>query len=188
MSTLTQIEQRYPIQNSWCARDALMIVAASLLISLCAPIAIPLPFTPVPLAIQAQVCLFFGVLLGSKRIALAVMGFLLQGACGLPVFAKGATGLAYLFGPTGGYLLGYLLGAFITGYLVEKKTGERTMRSVFLAMAAGNLVIFVLGWLQLSRFIGMNSAVILGVLPFLLGDFLKLCFAGRFLKTLKICR
>lgn len=179
MTIVTRIEHPTKAQYSWDVRDLLLVVAGSILISICAPIAIPLPFTLVPIAIQAQVCLFLGAYLGSKRGSLAVMGFLAQGIFGLPVFAKGAAGLACLFGPTGGYLLGYLAGTFLTGYLVEKRAGEDKIKNVFLAMMAGNIVIFFLGWMQLSLFVGMSSAVVLGVLPFLIGDFLKLCLASR---------
>jgi biotin transport system substrate-specific component len=182
MTILIHSEDRSTSSASLPLRNLLSVVAASILIGLCAPIAIPLPFSPVPIALQPHVCLFLGAFLGSKRGALAVLAFLMQGALGLPVFANGASGILWLFGPTGGYLMGYLVGAFLTGYLIERKKGECTMKRVFLAMAAGNIAIFILGWLQLSRFIGPGTAFTVGVLPFLLGDFLKLSLAGRVLR------
>ncbi len=181
MTILTQVRSTSSASDHM--NSVLSVVAASLLIAFCAPIAIPLPFSPVPIALQPHVCLFLGAFLGSRRGALAVLGFLLQGAMGLPVFANGASGILWLFGPTGGYLMGYLAGSFLTGYLIEKKKSECTMKTLFVAMAMGNLVIFTLGWLQLSRFIGPSSAFMVGVLPFLLGDFLKLSLAGRMLKS-----
>ncbi len=165
--------------------NALLVVGASLLISLFAHIAIYLPFTPVPLALQMNVCLFLAMVLGSKRAALAVMLFLLQGALGLPVLATGGAGLVKFFGPTGGYLLGYIGGAYLTGYLWEK-TKNKTASQAFLAMAAGNLVVFVLGVVQLSQFIGFPKALLLGVAPFIIGDIVKHLLSVRVLKSLKL--
>ena len=178
MTTYTRTDSLLVWESSSRARDVFIVVLASILISLCGPISISLPFTPVPLAIQAHVCLLLGVLLGSKRGALAVVGFLIQGACGLPVGAKGGAGLAWIFGPTGGYLLGYIIGTFVTGYLVERMR-TRSRRAVFCAMAIGNLIVYALGCLHLSRFIGGEMALTLGILPFLIGDFLKLSFATK---------
>src|ERR1700674_1128563 len=87
--------------------SATLVILSSILIGLFAKVSIPLPFTPVPLATQSGVVLILAVLLGSKRAFAAVLLFLMQGAAGLPVFIKGA-GIAYLIGPTGGYLIGYL--------------------------------------------------------------------------------
>ncbi len=187
MATMTRTEQQVGFASTGI-RNFLIVIGASILMALCAPIAIPLPFSPVPIAIQPHLCLFLGALLGSKRGALAMMAFIAQGAFGLPVFAKGMAGLAILFGPTGGYLLGYIVGAYVTGYLVERTKGERTMKTMFFAMAVGNIIMYVLGWMYLSRFIGMSKALMLGVLPFLIGDVLKLSLAGRALRYLKICK
>lgn len=188
MSIMTRVETLLSVKDSSLARDAFIVLAASALIGLCAKIAVPLPFTPVPLAVQAQVCLLLGALLGSKRGSLAVLFFLVQGSFGLPVFATGAANMAWVIGPRGGYLLGYLFGTFLTGYLVERIKGEKTAKQMFSCMALGNLVIFVLGWLQLSAFLGMGTALLLGVLPFLLGDALKLLASTRVLKSLRVCR
>jgi biotin transport system substrate-specific component len=179
MHILTKIEDRSAHSFPSFFRNAVSVIAGGLLIAMCSPIAIPLPFSPVPIALQPHVCLFLGAYLGSKRGALAVLAFLAQGAMGLPVFANGASGVLWLFGPRGGYLMGYLIGAFLTGYLIEKAKSASPMKKVFLAMAAGNAAIFFFGWLQLSRFIGPTQAFLLGVLPFLITDFLKLSLASR---------
>ena len=165
-------------------KELLVILGASFLITLFGSVAIPLPFTPIPLATQAQVVLLLGALLGSRRAALAVGLFLIEGACGLPVFSGGKCGLAHLCGPTGGYLLGYLFGAYATGWVVERAK-ERTQLVVFGAMALGNGVIFLCGFAYLSLFLGPVSACLLGVLPFLLGDGLKLMFATQLFKRLR---
>jgi biotin transport system substrate-specific component len=167
-------------QSSWL-QDLFLIGMGSVLISLCASISIKLPFTPVPLALAPHLCLALGVMLGSKRGALAVLAYLLQGVMGLPAFALGASRLLHLLGPRGGYLLGYVAATYVTGYLIEKMQ-ERTAYKTFLALATGNGIIYLLGVSQLSLFIGFKSAVLLGMLPFLLGDALKLLLVSKGIK------
>jgi len=169
--------------RSWL-KEAGVIVGASIIIALFAPISIRLPFTPVPIATQAQVILLLSCLLGSRRAALAVLTYLFQGAIGLPVFAGGAAGIMVLAGPTGGYLLGYLAAAFVTGYLTERAK-EHTPSKAFARMAAGNLVIYLFGIPWLARFLGWQGAIALGMLPFLIGDMIKLVVATRSLKGLR---
>ena len=155
------------------------VVIASLLLSLAGPLAIPLPFTPVPLALAPHLCLFLALTLGKTRASLVVLGYLLQGAMGLPVFALGASGVLHLIGPRGGYLIGYLAATYLTGYLVEK---NRSTRCVALSLIAGNAVIYLFGAAQLSLFFGVSSACTLGVLPFLAGDGLKIVALLTFFK------
>ncbi len=185
MAAVSQVQhiEKSNFAQSWL-REALLVIGGSIFIALFAHIAIPLPFTPVPLSLQMNACLFLGILLGSKRAAAAVVLFLIQGACGLPVFSTGASGIAKLFGPTGGYLLGYVAGAYLVGYLWEKAKVQSTTRA-FLAMAAGNLVVYALGVFHLSQFVGLNRALLLGVAPFIIGDLLKL-FLG--VRTLRLAR
>jgi len=154
-------------------QDFLAIILGSFLISLCAPISLKLPFTPIPLAIAPHLCLAFGLLLGPRRGLLTVLAYLFQGAIGLPVFAGGAAGWINLFGPSGGYLLGAAAGAYVTGTLMENLRSHAPYKA-FVALVAGNLVLYLLGIAQLSLFIGFKLALLLGVLPFLLGDALKL--------------
>jgi biotin transport system substrate-specific component len=166
-------------EKSW-VKDVFAVLLGSILLSLAAPLAIRLPFSPVPIALAPQLCILMGVLLGSKRGGLAVLGYLFQGAIGLPVFALGASGIAHLCGPTGGYLLGYAAAAYLTGYLVERSrdSGSR----IFAPMVAGNGAIYLLGVAQLSLFIGLKSALMYGLLPFVAGDVLKLVVVYRGLK------
>lgn len=159
-------------------------IGASCLIALLSRISIPLPFSPVPLALGPHICLFLGALLGSRLGAWSVLVYLIQGAMGLPVFALGQGGLAVLMGPRGGYLVGYLVAAWLTGYLTEKSNAT-TFRQLFTAMAIGNLVIYFCGLSQLSIFVGVEKAFFLGVAPFIIGDFLKLTVASNLLKRLR---
>lgn len=147
--------------------SGLKVLGGSLLIALCAQIAIPLPFTPVPLALGSMAPLFLGAALGKKHAFWAVLLYLLEGAMGLPVFAFGYRGIARFFGPSGGYLIGYALAAYLVGYLVEKSSSPR--RTV-LAMIAGSSVILLCGAMHLASLIGMKAALFAGVLPFLAGD------------------
>jgi biotin transport system substrate-specific component len=165
-------------------KEAFVVGGASIIIALFALISIRLPFSPVPIAIQAHVILLLSCLLGSKRASLAVLTYLFQGAIGLPVFACGKFGLLHLAGPTGGYLLGYVAAAFVTGYLMERMR-SRTPTKVLGAMALGNLIVFLFGVPRLSCFIGWQSAFLLGMLPFLVLDTLKLVLATKVLKSLR---
>ncbi len=170
-------------ERSWI-REVVVVLAASFIIALFAPISIPLPFSPVPLATQAHVVLLLACFLGSKRTSIAVMTFILQGAIGLPVFAGGIGGIMILAGPRGGYLLGYLAAAFITGFIMENAK-KPTSSKAFAAMGIGNLVVYLFGLPWLSQFIGWQSAILLGMVPFLFGDALKLIVATRSLKALR---
>lgn len=167
-------------QSSWL-KDLFLIGMGSVLMALCAPISIKLPFTPVPIALAPHLCLALGAILGSRRGALAILAYLFQGAMGLPVFALGDAGFLHLLGPRGGYLLGYAAAAYVTGYLIET-IRERTAYKTFLALATGNGIIYLLGVSQLSLFIGFKAAVLLGMLPFLLGDALKLLMVYKGIK------
>jgi biotin transport system substrate-specific component len=178
-SAIASVEER-----SWLRQTAI-VLGSSIIISLFAKIAIFLPFTPVPIATQGLVILMLAALLGSKRGTLAVLAFICQGAMGLPVFSGGNSGLLWMAGPTGGYILGYAAAAFLTGWIME--TGaRRTVARAFLAMAAGNLTLFVFGMAWLAKFVGISAAFTLGMLPFVLGDFLKLVLGVKILKKLRV--
>jgi len=178
MSTIALEQKRV---SNWI-KDLCLITGSSLLIGLFAHIAIPLPFTPVPLSTQGTLILLLSVFLGSKRAPAAVALFLAQGACGLPVFAFGGAGIERFIGPRGGYLFGYFVAAYVVGKIVEMAK-ERTLLNAFSAMAVGNAVLFFFGAAWLSSFVGgIQQALLLGVVPFLLGDLLKL---GLSLKVLQ---
>ncbi len=161
-------------------RDAAIVILASFAIGLFAKITIPLPFTPVPIATQNAVILLIAALLGARRAAAATFAFLAQGAAGFPVFAGGVGGIAKFFGPTGGYLIGYLAAAVLVGYLMERYK-EKTVSKTFFALAAGNATICLMGAAYLSTFIGFQKALLLGVTPFVVGDFLKMIASVKIL-------
>ncbi len=156
--------------------DTVLVISSSFLIALSAQIAISLPFTPVPVTAQTLAVLLIGAVLGSKRGVLALLVYLSEGAAGFPVFAGGKSGLIWLAGPTGGYLIGFVVAAFITGFLAERKWDRRVITS-FLAMLIGNVIIFIFGLLVLQSYVGMDKVLALGLYPFILGDIVKLALA-----------
>lgn len=168
------------------AADALRIAAANILLVLCAHIALPLPWTPVPITGQTFGVLLVAVLLGARRGAIALILYLLEGAAGLPVFQPlGLPGLARFAGPTAGFLFSYPAAAFVTGWLVEssakivnsREGGSRLATSPLIgALISGEAIIFACGCAWLALFLGMGWSVALrqGALPFLPGETLKM--------------
>ena len=158
-----------------------VIVCGSMLIGLCAQIKIQ-PFGPVPITGQTFAVLMIGALLGSRRGALAVLAYLAQGLAGLPVFAM-VSGPAALLGPTGGYLLGFVPAAYITGMLAEKGW-DRRFGTTALAMALGNVVIYASGMFWLCCLTGFSKTVLTaGLLAFIPGDILKIVLAAIMLPS-----
>jgi len=175
------ITQVLTLENpkSFFWKDIATMLFASLLIALFTNCRIFLPFSPVPIALQAHVILTLAVVLGSRKATLATLSWLGQGLMGLPVFSGGVFGLAALAGPTGGYLLGFVAAAFLTGWIMER-SAQKTIKTAFLAMLAGNIVIYLFGMAHLSLLVGLKTSFLIGVLPFILGDFIKLSVAARF--------
>lgn len=157
--------------------DVTLVVVGSVFISLLARVAIPLPFSPVPITGQTFAVLLVGALLGSRRGGLVVLLYLLEGVAGLPFFAGGAGGLARLAGPTGGYLIGFAVAAFAVGLLAERGW-DRRVWSTAAAMLAGNIIIYAFGLLWLGHFVGAEKVFSLGLLPFIPGDLFKLALAA----------
>jgi biotin transport system substrate-specific component len=161
--------------------NAGIIFAGSALVAVCARVAVPLYFTPVPLSLAPFAVLLLGLLL-RPRLAMATLGaYLVEGALGLPVFAPTPTpssGMVHLLGPTGGYLLSYPLAAALIAFLVRRT--QRGFVSAALSAAAGSLVILFCGalWLVAITHAPAQSAISLAVLPFLPGDALKVVTAA----------
>lgn len=160
------------------ARIRMSIVTATFtgLIILGAFIAVPLPISPVPIVLQNFFVLLAALLLGWKWAALSVLLYLLLGAVGLPVFSAARGGLGHFFGPTGGYLLGFLLSAIVTGLLRRPRGG---LPANIPAGIAGVLVIYLVGvpWLRVVTEMTWPAALSAGLLPFLIGDGIKLAAA-----------
>lgn len=155
-----------------------LIVLSSLMAALTAVGAyLHVPIGPVPIVLSTLFVLLSGLLLGS-RWGLASMGlYLLVGAIGIPVFSGGRGGLAHFFGPTGGYLFGFLLSAWITGFVSERSRGFLIVE--ILAVLAGSLAIYGFGvpWLKMVTQMSWPKAFIAGMIPFILGDVVKAAMA-----------
>ncbi|MDD9858373.1 MAG: biotin transporter BioY [Gammaproteobacteria bacterium] len=165
-------------QNQGRLHRLILAVAGSVLLTVSAKVQIP--FYPVPLTMQTFVVLAIGMAFGWKLGALTVLLYLAEGAAGLPVFAgtpaKGA-GLAYMSGPTGGYLLGFIAAAAACGFLAERGW-DRRASTTFAAMLIGNLLIYACGLAWLGAVVGWDKPVLAwGMLPFLPGDALKIALA-----------
>ena len=143
-----------------------------------------IPLDPVPIVLTTLFVLLSGILLGKKWGPASVGIYLLLGALGLPVFSGGG-GIALLFGPTGGYLLGYLLASFVTAFVAHQ--GKTSVVRDLLALCAGTLVIYVVGvpWLKLVLEMTWPRSLAVGMLPFLIGDALKVAAALGLIRTLQ---
>lgn len=161
-------------------QNLLLIAAGSLLVALCAQIALPLPFSPVPVSGQTFAVLLVGATFGARRAAAALLLYLAEGAAGLPVFTPvGAPGLARLAGPTAGYLLAFPLAAFVLGTLLEKAP-RRGLGYWLGAVAAAETIIFAGGatWLKWATGSSAAQALLMGVVPFLPGELMKVALVG----------
>jgi biotin transport system substrate-specific component len=157
-------------------RNVLLIVAASLVIAIAAQIAIPVPFSPVPLTMQPLAVLLVGVVLGSKRGAAAAALYLLEGASGLPVFAQGHGGAIWLAGATGGYLMSYPFAAYVAGL---------SKRFTTLSLFGGLAVIYAGGFAWLAAIAGAEKAFTLGILPFIIADVVKVLLGAVTVKAIR---
>lgn len=149
-------------------------VFASILITIAAKLSVP--FYPVPMTMQTFVIIGLGLALGPKLAVSAVLLYLAQGAIGLPVFSgtpEKGIGIAYMVGPTGGYLLGFILAAAVAGMLAQRGWDKRIV-TAFVATVLSSAIIYVPGLLWLGTVIGWDKPVLsFGLYPFLLGDLLK---------------
>lgn len=157
------------------AREALMVLAGSLLIAACAQVRIPM--WPVPATLQTLAVLLIGVLFGARRGAAAALAYLAEGAVGLPVFAGFGAGVTTLVGPTGGYLAGFPVAAFVAGALVERGWDRRWVTAVA-ALVAGDAIILSLGFGWLAVLAGPTAAWAGGVAPFLPFNALKVALVA----------
>ncbi|WP_316014594.1 biotin transporter BioY [Roseobacter sp. HKCCA0434] len=173
-------------------RDGALIVGASLLVAIAAQVSVPM--FPVPMTLQGLAVLFVGLSLGAWRGAAALSLYLAEGAMGLPVFANGGAGVAYMFGPTFGFLLGFVAMAFVAGFLSERVLGQ-SLPALIVASLAGMAALYVPGVLWpfavASAFgveAGWASSSAAGlwsgwVAPFLIGDAVKVVIAALLVRA-----
>jgi biotin transport system substrate-specific component len=160
------------------AKQAAIVVGASLLVALCARVTVPLPFTPVPLTLQNFGVLVVGLTLGPRRAFAALLLYLAEGAAGLPVFnPAGLGGIAQLLGPTGGYLMAYPFVAGLAGLLMER--GRKTFARAALAGVVAEVLLFAVGLSSLALWAGsFQKALFYGLYWFLFAEVIKVLMAA----------
>lgn len=171
-----------------------MMVFASLFAALTAVgayIQVPIPISPVPVTLQVFFVLLAGSMLKSKWGSLSMLVYALLGISGLPVFAGGSSGIGVLLGPTGGYVIGFILAAYIIGKLSERLEHVSRPGLIMLNafnMSIGVLVIYACGASQLMLVanLGLGTALALGVVPFLPGEIIKTVVAAYIASTHKL--
>jgi len=172
------------------ATRAIGLFCFIILTALGAYVRIPLPFTPVPITLQTFFVLLSGAVLGRKWGMASQAGYLVLGTIGLPLFTGAGAGTAYLFGPTGGYIIGFVAASWIAGRMLQQPS--KGIIRVALAMAvASSAGIYFFGVLGLSLFLKcrLSQALALGFLPFVPGDIIKIISASFiFYKIEKRCR
>jgi biotin transport system substrate-specific component len=177
-------------RKDW-AKQVVIVIAASLFVAVCAQVAVPLPFTPVPLTLQNFGVLTVGLLLGSRRGFAALTLYLVEGAFGLPVFSPAilGSGIAHLLGPTGGFLMAYPLVAFVAGWINEREpvqTSEKSSKGssrrfgwAALSALAAELVLFAggLSWLAVLTH-SASLAIRYGLYWFVFAEVIKVLMAA----------
>ncbi len=157
-------------------RDAVLVLGGAAFVGAAAQVAIPLPFTPVPLTGQTFAVLLAAGVLGSVRGVLSMIVYLLVGLAGVPWFAEGHSGAAM---PSFGYVVGFVAAAALVGRLAEQGATRSPWRTAGV-MVLGNVAIYAVGvtWLAMAIGVSWGAAFSLGVVPFLLGDAIKVALAG----------
>ena len=142
---------------------------------------VQLPFYPVPMTMQTLVVLLIGMTYGPCLAAVTISLYIIQGVMGFPVFAGGG-GIAYFIGPTGGYIIGFLISATFLGLLANRGWGK-TWKTTAISMIAGVFIIFLSGISWLSIYIGFEAAILKGFIPFIYADCLKIIIASFVMPT-----
>ncbi|GAA1833636.1 biotin transporter BioY [Microlunatus capsulatus] len=161
------------------ARSVALVAGGAALVGLSAQVVVPLPFTPVPLSLQTFSVLLVGAVLGSRRGAASMGLYLLAGVAGVPWFSQHQSGWAFA---SFGYVVGFVVAAYLVGRLAERGADRTVLRTVGL-MVLGNLAVYAVGVPGLVLITGMDlgKALLVGVVPFLIGDALKIALAAGLL-------
>jgi biotin transport system substrate-specific component len=176
------------IADSWAknsvTRSAVLVAGLVGLTAASAQIAVPLPFTPVPLTLQTFAVLVGAAALGATRAVLAQSAYLIFAFLGLPILAGGAGGAEKVIGATGGYLIGFIVASYLVGKIAQRGATLK-IKTTVLAYLVGTLVIYSLGAIWLAQFTGQGIAwaIANGVAPFLIGDLIKAAAAGAVLPS-----
>lgn len=164
---------------STLVRNIVLVAGGAAFVGLAAQVAVPLPFTPVPLTLQTFAVLLTAAALGSLRGMLAMLVYAIAGIAGVPWFAEGSSGFS---APSFGYILGFIAAALVVGRIAEGGATRTPLRTAGL-MVVGNLVIYAIGvtWLKFAIDVDWATAIALGLTPFLIGDAIKIAVAAGLL-------
>lgn len=175
MKTISESVKERPMKLSIYKIAIIGVMTA--IICIMAPFSIPLPFTVVPISLTNLAIYFTVFVLGWKMGTISYLIYLLIGLIGVPVFSGFTSGFSKLAGPTGGYLIGFIFLAIISGWFIEKFPNKIPM--YIIGMLLGNIVTYLFGTIWLANLTGntFKQALAIGVLPFLLGDLLKIIAA-----------
>ncbi len=160
-----------------------LLIGFNLLLVATSYISFNLPYSPVPITGQTFGVLLIAMALGRVRAVGVVTAYLLEGISGLPVFAGGTAGFPILIGPTGGYLFGFLAGAYVIGWLADQGWDKSYLKSI-VAMIIGSAVIFSFGLIWLAKFVPAGSLLSLGLIPYLPGSIVKITLAAVILPSI----
>ena len=177
------LQREIIVDKSACR--ALAVAAFVVLTALGAFVRIPLPFTPVPLTLQTFFVLLAGAFLGSNLGSLSQASYILLGVIGIPLFTNAGSGATYLFGPTGGYLAGFVLSAFFLGVALRQTRG---FFATFLFFVLADFIILGCGmlWLRLLSGYALRRLFLMGFVPFVAGDIVKAYIATGIYRTLRV--
>ena len=170
--------------SSGVLRGVILVALGTALLTLSAKVNLPLPY--VPMTLQTLAILVIGAAYGAGLGTATVVVYLAEGAMGLPVFAGPVGGLAPLFGPTAGYLFGFVAAAFVTGWLSERGW-DRSVLCLFVAMAFGHLLILAagFGWLAFGMRLGVEKAWLVGIVPFIAASLIKNALGAALLPAIR---
>lgn len=177
MSYTTSTSHAAPLARlvgSSALRRAGVVLIGSWLVAASAWIEVPM--YPVPMTMQTYAVLLVGALCGARLASETLVAYLAQGIAGLPLFAGGNAGLLYFMGPTGGYLVGFLLAAAFVGWLADRGW-NRHYGKLAVSLTVGHLIVFVPGVAWLAQLVGFEKAIVAGLVPFILGTVLKSALA-----------
>lgn len=175
MNTSLLSDRLWPASGHALARSAVLAVLGSALVAAAAQISVPM--FPVPMTLQTLAVLAVGAAFGARLGAATLVLYALEGAAGLPVFAGFSGGAHVIAGPTGGYIIGFILAAGLVGYLAERGWSSHVAK-LGLATLLGAALIYVPGLLWLAQFTGAEKVLELGLYPFVPGDVVKAVLAA----------
>lgn len=164
--------------------NLLQVLLGSVFLAIMAQIAIPLPFTPVPMSLQTLGIALLAVTLGPRKAPLAVLTYLAQASIGLPVLAAGKVNPLWIIGPNAGYLLGFVVSSYVVGKLFSISNRSSFYKN-WLVLSLNEITILTLGALWLASFVGFQNAITMGILPFIPCGIIKITLAASSVKPIQ---